>query len=133
MTARFTMAAALVIASAALATSAAQGQDTAAGEVLFKKHCAICHMIGDGAKNRVAPPLNGLDGRKTGTIAGFAYSSANRNSGIVWSETEFLDYIKDPKAKIPNTKMIFPGLKDANEAKALWTYLSQFGTNGKKK
>jgi cytochrome c len=51
----------------------------------------------------------------------------------VWSEETFLDYIKDPKAKIPGTKMVFAGIKNESEAKNLWAYLSQFGADGKKK
>jgi cytochrome c2 len=60
-------------------------------------------VIGPGATNLVGPVLNGLDGRHSGSVAGFNYSDANKNS-IVWSEQTFGDYIKDPKAKIPGTK-----------------------------
>ena len=124
----------LVIVALALAATvpAAIAQDLAAGESSFKK-CVVCHAVGEGAKNKVGPLLNGLDGRKTGTIANFAYSTANKNSGIVWSEIEFLDYIKDPKVKIPGTKMVFLGIKNENEAKALWAFLRQFDESGKKK
>ncbi len=77
--------------------------------------------------------LNGLDGRKSGTIAGYNYTDANKNSGIVWDETQFLEYIKDPKAKIPNTKMVFVGIKNETEAKNLWAFLKQHGADGQKK
>lgn len=107
-------------------------QDLAAGTNSFKK-CAACHDVGETAKNKVGPELNGLDGRMTGTAAGYKYSDANKNSGIVWSEATFLDYIKDPRAKIPNTKMAFAGIKNETEAKNLWAYLKQFGADGKKK
>ncbi len=124
----------LLIATAMLAvsTSLTLAQDLAAGANSFKK-CAPCHDVGPTAKNKVGPVLNGLDGRKTGTIANFSYSDANKNSGIVWDEAQFLDYIKDPKAKIPNTKMVFPGIKNETEAKNLWAYLKQFGPDGQKK
>jgi cytochrome c len=112
--------------------TAALAQDLALGANSFKK-CAICHDLGETAKNKVGPLLNGLAGRKTGTVPGYSYSDANKNSGIVWSEESFLDYIKDPKAKIPGTKMVFPGIKNESEAKNLWAYLSQFGADGKKK
>jgi cytochrome c len=111
---------------------AAQAQDVTAGEQSFKK-CLPCHAIGDGAKNKVGPELNGLDGRHSGTAPGYHYSDANKNSGIVWNEATFKDYIKDPRAKIPGTKMIFPGIKNAKEADNLWAYLQQFGADGKKK
>jgi cytochrome c len=119
------------LAVAAMAQTA-QAQDVAAGEQSFKK-CFPCHSVGEGAKNKVGPELNGLDGRNSGSAAGFSYSDANKNSGIVWSEATFKDYIKDPRAKIPGTKMIFPGIKNEKEAGDLWAYLKQFGPDGKKK
>lgn len=124
----------LFTAAAILAGSTAvvAAQDLAAGANSFKK-CAPCHDVGETAKNKVGPLLNGLEGRKTGTISGYNYSDANKNSGIVWNEASFLDYIKDPKAKIPNTKMVFAGIKNEAEAKNLWAYLAQFGPDGKKK
>jgi len=120
-----------VLAVTAMA-QAAHAQDAAAGEQSFKK-CFPCHSIGEGAKNKVGPELNGLDGRHSGTAAGYSYSDANKNSGIVWGEATFKDYIKDPRAKIPGTKMIFPGIKNEKEAGDLWAYLKQFGPDGKKK
>src|SRR6201996_7551923 len=124
------LSASIVILAASC--GAALAQDAAAGETSFKK-CAPCHSIGDGAKNKVGPELNGLDGRKSGTAEGYSYSDANKNSGITWSKDQFLDYIKDPKAKIPGTKMTFAGIKSENEANNLWTYLSSFDADGKQK
>lgn len=111
---------------------AALAQDLDAGATSFKK-CAACHDVGETAKNKVGPVLNGLASRKTGTIAGYSYSDANKNSGIEWNEATFIDYIKDPRAKIPGTKMVFAGIKNESEAKNLWAYISQFGPDGKKK
>ena len=113
-------------------TQAALSQDLAAGENSFKK-CLPCHTVGESAKNKIGPVLNGLDGRKSGTIEGFSYTDANKKSGIVWNEESFKEYIKDPRAKIPGTKMIFPGIKNEKEAGDLWAYLKQFGPEGKKK
>jgi len=123
------LAAALVLAAI---TQGAQAQDVALGEQSFKK-CLPCHAVGEGAKNKVGPELNGLDGRHSGTAAGFNYSDANKNSGITWNEAVFKDYIKDPRAKIPGTKMIFPGIKNEKEPGDLWAYLKQFAADGKKK
>ena len=120
-----------VLAAAAMA-QAAQAQDVAAGEQSFKK-CFPCHSIGEGAKNKVGPELNGIDGRHSGTAPDYNYSDANKNSGIVWNEETFEAYIKDPRAKIPGTKMIFPGIKNETEVGNLWAYLKQFGPDGKKK
>src|SRR5437773_11036494 len=103
----------VAIAASAIAT-AAPAQDIAAGKTSFNK-CMACHAAGDGAKNKVGPVLNGLDGRKSGTVEGFSYSDANKNSGVTWNKDQFLDYIKDHKAKIPGTKMIFAGIKSEKE------------------
>jgi len=111
------------------ASGAARAQDVAAGENSFKK-CAICDSIGEGAANKIGPELNGLDGRKAGSVAGFDYSDANKTSGITWNEASFKEYIKDPKAKIPETKMIFAGIKNDKEVDDLWAYLKQFDTQG---
>ncbi|HVV80816.1 MAG TPA: cytochrome c family protein [Pseudolabrys sp.] len=121
---------AMLIAAAPL--SVARAQDLAAGEQSFKK-CFPCHSIGEGAKNKVGPILNGLDGRHSGAVAGYSYSDANKNSGITWSKDQFLDYIKDPRSKIPGTKMTFAGIKNEKEAESLWAYLAQFDADGKKK
>jgi cytochrome c len=125
---QFAVASLIVIAS----TGVALAQDVAAGETSFKK-CIACHAVGEGAKNKVGPELNGLDGRKAGSVEGFSYSEANKSSGIVWDEATFKDYIKDPKAKIPATKMVFAGIKNEKEAGDLWAYLKQFDATGKKK
>ena len=122
----------LVAVTSLAAASSARAQDVAAGETSFKK-CLACHSIGDGAKNKVGPVLNGLDGRKSGTAEGYSYSDANKNSGITWGKDVFLEYITDPKAKIPGTKMIFPGIKNEKERNDLWAYVSQFDKDGKKK
>jgi len=124
----------LLIAALTLAasTALARAQDLAAGETSFKK-CLACHDVGDKARNKVGPVLNGLDGRKSGTVQGYNYSDANKNSGVVWNDAQFLEYIKDPKAKIPGTKMVFSGIKNENEANSLWAYLKQFDAEGKKK
>jgi cytochrome c len=123
-----------VLAAIALAasTAAASAQDVAAGEQSFKK-CLPCHSVGEGAKNKVGPELNGIDGRKAGSAEGFNYTEANKNSDITWSESVFKDYIKDPRAKIPGTKMVFAGIKNEQEVNDLWAYLKQFGPHGEKK
>lgn len=118
-------------AFSAAAVGAADAQDVAAGEKSFNK-CRACHQVGESAKNTLGPVLNGLIGRKSGTIDGYNYSDANRNSGLVWDETVFAEYIKDPKAKMPGTKMMFSGIKSEQEIKDLTAFLKQFGKDGKK-
>ena len=123
----------VLIAAAAmvLTTAASHAQDATAGGAVFKKLCTTCHDVGPTAKNKVGPVLNGIDGRKSGSVAGFSYSDANKNSGITWNEAQFKEYIKDPKAKIPGTKMAFAGIKSENEINNLWAYVSQFDADGK--
>jgi cytochrome c len=117
----------------AATTSLAQAAgDPAEGEKVFAK-CKICHQIGEGAKNAIGPELNGVIGRHSGTAPGYNYSDANKNSGITWDEKNFRDYIKNPKAKIPGTKMIFAGLPKDTDIDNLLAYLEQFGPDGKKK
>jgi cytochrome c len=118
----------VVVVSSAMALA----QDVEAGQTSFKK-CQVCHDVGEAAKNKIGPILNGLDDRKSGSVEGYSYSDANKNSGITWSETTFKEYINDPRAKIPDTKMVFPGIKNEKEAGDLWAYLKQFDQNGKKK
>ena len=126
-----TLSALLVIATSAAASSAL-AQDVAAGKTSFNK-CMACHSIGEGAKNKVGPELNGFDGRKSGTAEGYSYSDANKNSGITWNEAQFKEYIKDPKAKVPGTKMAFAGIKNETEINNLWAFISQFDKDGKTK
>ena len=98
------------IASAAWVGSiaGAMAADVAAGETVFNQKCKVCHQIGEGAKNFVGPVLNGLIGRKTGSVADYSYSDANKDSGITWDEATLNVYLANPKAKIPGTKMILP-------------------------
>ncbi len=121
---------AITFVALALSTTFAAAQDVAAGETSFKK-CLPCHAVGDGAANKVGPELNGLDGRKSGTATDYNYSDANKGSGLTWDEATFKDYIKNPMAKIPGTKMAFPGIKNENEVNNLWAYLKQFTADGK--
>src|SRR5205807_10395357 len=110
----------IAIVALACSAGAAVAGDIAAGEKTFKK-CIPCHTIGETAKNSIGPIQYGLKGRKSGTVPGYNYSDANKNSGIGWDEGTFTEYIKDTKAKIPGTKMVFPGIKDEEDAEDLWS------------
>jgi cytochrome c len=104
----------------------ASAQDVAAGEKAFNV-CRACHEIGDGAKNLVGPVLNGVVGRKSGSYPGYVYSDANKNSGITWDETTLMEYLKNPRAKVPGTKMLFPGLKKENDIVNVIAFLKEHG------
>ena len=97
-----------VIAGIALtgSTGMTLAQDAAAGEQVFKRFCSPCHDIGPGAKIKLGPPLNAIDGRKAGTFEAFNYSPANKSSGIAWNEEAFEKYIRAPMQEMPGTRMV---------------------------
>jgi cytochrome c len=120
------LAAMLVISAAGIA--AAQEGNAEDGAEVFKK-CRACHDAGPGAKNKVGPLLNGILGRKAGTIEGFAYSDANKAAGakgLEWTEDVMFKYLENPLAFMPGTKMAFAGLKDPQDRKDLIAYLKKF-------
>jgi cytochrome c len=114
---------ALAIAILLSAPSVAQAQDAAAGQDVFKK-CRACHAVGADAKNKVGPILNGIVGRKAGTVEGFAYSDPMKNSGLTWDEATLDAYLANPKEKIPGNKMVFAGLKEEADRKNVIAYLA---------
>ncbi len=127
----FSMAVMAALSIAALA-SAAGAQDVAAGQHSFNK-CLPCHAIGPDAENKIGPQLNGLDGRHSGTAPNYSYSDANKKSGIVWGEATFKEYIKNPAAMVPGTKMTFLGIKNDQEINDLWAFVKQFDVDGNTK
>ncbi len=131
MTFKTTLAAAAAFALIGFAGQA-MAQDAEAGEKSFAK-CRACHQIGETAKNSVGPNLNGLIGRHSGAVEGYNYSDANKSSGLTWDEATFKEYIKNPRAKVPGTKMVFAGITNETEIDNLVAYLKQFDKDGKKK
>ena len=110
------------------APSPAQEGNAEAGGDVFKK-CRACHDVGPAAKNKVGPLLNGIIGRKVGTIDGFAYSEANKKAGangLVWTDEVMFKYLENPLSFMPSTKMAFAGLKDEQDRKDVIAYLKQF-------
>ena len=123
-----------ILAGAALLAAAIQpahAQDAAAGEKVYAQ-CRACHQVGEAAKNLVGPALNGVIGQKAGTHEGYSYSAAMKESGLTWNEATFAEYIQNPRAKVPGTKMIYAGLKDEKRIADLLAYLKQFDAAGKK-
>jgi cytochrome c len=106
-------------------------QDAEAGGKIFNQ-CRTCHQIGETAKNGVGPQLNGLFGRKAGTVEGYSYSAAYKSLDKVWSPENFTVYIKDPRGVTPGTKMVYPGLKDEAQIGNLIAFLKQYAADGKK-
>jgi cytochrome c len=105
------------------AVGPAQAQDAAAGAAVFKSQCGICHSVAAG-KNLVGPSLFGIVGRKSGTIAGFHYSPANKASGLTFDAATLDRYLTSPGTVVPHTIMTYAGLKDAQKRKDLIAYLS---------
>ncbi|HEV3371292.1 MAG TPA: c-type cytochrome [Xanthobacteraceae bacterium] len=118
----------LVAASA----GAALAQDVAAGEQSFSK-CKPCHDVGEDAKIKLGPPLNGIDGRKSATYDGFNYSDALKGLGVTWNAASFKQWVSGPSAMAPGTRMAFSGIKDDAEIANLWAYLTQYKADGNKK
>ena len=116
---------------AAMAAAPSRAQDAAAGEKVFLQ-CRVCHQIGEGAKIGIGPVLNGVVGRPAGVYPGYSYSDANKNSGLTWDEATLTEYLKNPRAKVPGTKMTFPGLKKDEDIANVIAYLKSFDADGKK-
>lgn len=99
-----------------------------AGEKVFRK-CKACHQVGDGAKNRTGPVLNGIMGRAAGSVEGFRYSNALEKAaegGLVWTEETLAEFLANPRKYLKGTKMAFAGLKSEEDQAAIAAYLSTF-------
>ena len=119
-------AVAVVAAIVGPATGAsAQSCDAAKGQRVFNQQCRACHTVDKDGANAVGPNLHGLFGRKAGTAAGFEFSEAMKTSGIVWDDKTLAEYNRDPKGKVPGTKMVFNGVKQQAQLDDLMAYLKQ--------
>jgi cytochrome c len=121
----------VLTASVSQSVSQSWAQSAEAGERVYAQ-CRACHQVGETAKNLVGPQLNGMFGRKSGTVDGYNYTDANKNSNITWDVKTFSEYIVDPRGKIPGTKMAFAGIKNPQQVEDLIAYLKQFDSTGKK-
>ena len=126
----------VLLALASVGAGSARAQDVSlagrpdAGAIVFKK-CMACHQVGPNAQNGIAPVLNGVVGRRAGQYPNYNYSSANKNSGLVWDERTLSSYLRAPAKVVPGTKMIFPGLTKEQEISDVIAYLKQFAPDGK--
>jgi cytochrome c len=92
------------------------------GETLFQQRCAGCHAMGPGPA-KLGPPLNGVVGRKAGSVAGYAYSPALKKSGLTWTTANLDKYLAAPTTVVPGTKMTV-GVPDAQQRAAIVAYLA---------
>ncbi len=116
-------------ASLALTIPAFADGDVDGGRTAYNQ-CRPCHQIGADAQNSVGPVLNGIFGRKAGEYKDYNYSDANKGSGITWDEANLREYLKNPRAKVPGTKMIFPGITREAQMDNIIAFLKQLKANG---
>ena len=118
------IAAAVSVVLAVAATAASAQSGTAQrGERLFNQQCKACHTLEKDGASPIGPNLFGMFGRKAGTAPGFAWSEPMIKSAIVWDDKSLADYLKDPDARVPDTKMSFPGLKRQEQIDDMIAYL----------
>jgi cytochrome c len=123
----FTTASAVAVALV-LSTAAFAEGDATKGEATFRQ-CKVCHAVGPGARAGVGPEQNGVVGSKAGARPGYNYSNAMKEAGekgLVWTEENLDKYLENPKALVPGTKMIFPGLKKPEDRANVIAYLKKF-------
>lgn len=95
--------------------------NASAGKAAFAQ-CRTCHVM-DAGVNKIGPTLNGIIGRKAGSVPGFAYSDANKNAGYAWSKEKLFQFLEKPQRVMPKTKMIYAGLSDAQKRADIIAYL----------
>jgi cytochrome c len=122
-----TSIAAVVFLTASLIVTSAQAQsgNAARGERTFNQQCKACHTVEQGGPSPIGPNLHGLVGRKAGAVAGYEYSPAMAKSGITWDDKALADYLKDPKARVPEGKMEYAGLKQQTQLDDVIAYLQK--------
>lgn len=119
--------AAITAAMLALFMLPAHAGDAVKGAKIYKK-CVSCHMIGDGAKNRVGPHLNGIIGREIGAIADYKYSKAMVKyaaTAKVWSEENLAAYLESPRKVVKGGRMAFAGLRKEKDRADVIAYLKE--------
>ena len=118
---RFPRALLVIGVLATMGAGSALAADVEAGKTAFKK-CALCHTA-EAGKNKIGPSLFGIVGRKSATLEDFNYSEAMKKFDHTWDEGTLDEYLADPRATVPGTKMIFPGIKDKVEREDVIAYL----------
>lgn len=114
----------LAIAWMAASVTPAAAKDPAAGAGTFARMCQACHALEPG-KNKMGPSLAGVLGRQAGTVEGYEYSEALKESGVVWSAQTLAPYLANPRSFLPGNKMIFVGLKDEAQIRDLIAHLEE--------
>ena len=118
---RVTQAAAILAIAAAFGAQA-KSAAAADGADVFNNNCAVCHSTDPGT-NKLGPSLAGIAGRKSASLGDYSYSPAMAKANLTWDKATLDKYLTDPQAMVPGTKMLFPGVKDDGDRKALIDYL----------
>jgi cytochrome c len=126
------VALAFVLVLTALSPVLGHAQDLGAGGRVYMK-CGPCHSIGAGATSKVGPPLNGIVGAPAAAFPYFPYSPALRAAGLTWDEPTLREFLRNPRAKVPMTKMAFAGLASDADLDNLIAFLKFFGPNGEER
>ena len=111
----------IIILSVLMLISVAHADAKVSGEKVFKR-CVACHSF---TKTKIGPPLGNIFGKKAGSVEGFKYSKAMKNSDIVWNDCSLDSFLKKPRKYIKGTKMRFSGLKKKSHREALIKYLKE--------
>jgi len=112
----------LVVAALAWSGGARQAK-AESGQDVFNDNCAVCHSPEAGT-NKLGPSLFGVVGRKAGAVGDYTYAPAMKNAGLTWDRATLDKYVNDPQGVVPGTKMLFPGIKSADDRKAVIDYLA---------
>ncbi len=117
------LVAAFVLLCSISSIAKAEDGDPAKGQKIFMK-CQVCHSL-DAGTNKVGPSLHGVIGRPSASEANFSYSDAMKNAHVTWDTATLDKYLTNPKAMVPGTKMLFPGLPKPEDRANLIAYLQQ--------
>src|SRR5262249_27669773 len=99
--------------------------DAARGQRLFNQQCRACHTLEQGGASVAGPNLHNLFGSKAGAASRYEFSEPMKKSGIVWDDATVADYLRDPKARVPGTKMVYGGMKQAGQLADMVAYLKE--------
>jgi cytochrome c len=113
----------LALAFCLASGSAFAAGDPAAGKALFATRCSICHST-DAGVNKIGPSLHGIVGQPSAAVANYSFSPAMQNAHKVWDAAQLDAFIADPRVSVPNTKMVFLGLKSETDRQNLIAYLA---------
>jgi cytochrome c len=104
-------------------TAALPQGDATAGEQVFRRQCSACHIATAEGPRRLGPTLFGVVGRHSGSVLGFSYSQGNRNANVDWTPDRLFEYLRNPRAMVPNTTMAFAGIRDDQDRANVVAYL----------